>query len=205
MSAPGQVETRTQFSALPSRGAKRNIEGQGQQWVEGGRGMGRIDVVVPDELELRLRIKAVRSHGGRRGSLSDAIQAAIEDYVKVDESAAIVQNLTKTLRDRSASLDVVRGAMKALAEMEEPGLLALTQVVVDPNCPHRETVAEFLPVALRSSRTTTPEPLGPPAEPAGTEAFSVTAPNGSNAPEDEPSNASARRLPAQPGGRGHST
>ena len=132
--------------------------------------MGRIDVVVRDELELRLRMKAVRSHGGRRGSLSDAVQAAIEDYVKVDESAAIIQNLTKTVRDRSASLDVVRGAMKALAEMEEPGLLALTEVVVDPNCPHRETVAEFLPIALELARSSAAETLEPIAHPAMTQA-----------------------------------
>ena len=119
--------------------------------------MGRIDVVVPDELELKLRIKAVQSHGGRRGSLSDAIEAAIESYVQVDENAAIIQNLTKTLRDKTASLDVVRGAMKALAEVEEGGLLALTEIVKDPTCPHRETVAEFLPIALHMPRVVSVE------------------------------------------------
>ena len=119
--------------------------------------MGRSDVVVPDELELKLRIKAVQSHGGRRGSLSDAIQAAIEAYVQDDESAAIIQNLTKTLRDKTASLDVVRGAMKALAEIEEGGLLALTEIVKDPACPHRDTVAEFLPIALHMPRVVSVE------------------------------------------------
>ena len=132
--------------------------------------------MVPDELELRLRMKAVRSHGGRRGSLSDAIQAAIEEYVQVDESAAIVQNLTKTIRDKSASLDVVRGAMRALAEMEEPGFLALTEVVVDPSCPHRETVAEFLPLALKLARSSVPVPMEPTPKPEAIHAVSGNPP-----------------------------
>ena len=117
--------------------------------------MGRIDVVVPDGLEVKLRVKAVASHGGRRGSLSEAVQTAIEAYVRMDEHASILESLTKTLRDPSARPEVVREAIGGLAEMGEDGLLALTaltDVARDPTCPHREIVDELLPAALRFSR-----------------------------------------------------
>ena len=117
--------------------------------------MGRIDVIVPDALEFKLRLKAVHSHGGRRGSLTDAVQAAIEAYVRADERAPILQNLTKTLRDPTASPEVLQGTIRTLAAMGEEGLLALTaltDVAMDPTCPHRETVAGLLPAALRVPR-----------------------------------------------------
>lgn len=43
--------------------------------------MGRIDVDISDELEKKLRMKAVERFGGKRGSLKEALTAAIEKWV----------------------------------------------------------------------------------------------------------------------------
>ncbi len=43
--------------------------------------MGRIDSVIPDDLERRLRIRALELYGGKKGSLTEALIAAIEAWV----------------------------------------------------------------------------------------------------------------------------
>lgn len=43
--------------------------------------MGRIDAVIPDELEKKLRMKAVEDYGGKKGSLTEALEDAIEAWV----------------------------------------------------------------------------------------------------------------------------
>jgi hypothetical protein len=47
--------------------------------------MGRIDAVIPDELEKKLRMKAVERFGGKKGSLTEALEAAIEKWVNEQE------------------------------------------------------------------------------------------------------------------------
>jgi hypothetical protein len=47
--------------------------------------MGRIDAIIPDDLEKKLRLKAVEAFGGKKGSLTDALQRAIERYVEEEE------------------------------------------------------------------------------------------------------------------------
>jgi len=46
--------------------------------------MGRIDAVIPDELEKKLRMKAVQDFGGKKGSLTEALEHAIGLWVDVD-------------------------------------------------------------------------------------------------------------------------
>lgn len=52
--------------------------------------MGRIDAVIPDELEKKLRIKAVQDFGGKKGSLTVALERAIILWVDTDSSKATV-------------------------------------------------------------------------------------------------------------------
>ena len=47
--------------------------------------MGRIDAVIPDELEKKLRMKAVEEFGGKKGSLTEALEKAIETWLEEDE------------------------------------------------------------------------------------------------------------------------
>ncbi len=48
--------------------------------------MGRIDAVIPDDLEKKLRMKAVEKFGGKKGSLTAALEDAIETWVKKQET-----------------------------------------------------------------------------------------------------------------------
>lgn len=47
--------------------------------------MGRIDAVIGDDLEKRVRMKAVERFGGKKGSLTEAIEEALEQWT--EESA----------------------------------------------------------------------------------------------------------------------
>jgi hypothetical protein len=43
--------------------------------------MGRISVVLSDELEKKLRFKTIERFGGKKGDLSRAVEEAIEIWV----------------------------------------------------------------------------------------------------------------------------
>lgn len=43
--------------------------------------MGRIDVILPDELENKLRMEVGRRMGAKRGALTNAIIEALEDWL----------------------------------------------------------------------------------------------------------------------------
>ncbi len=55
--------------------------------------MGRIDSVIPDDLERRLRIRALELYGGKKGSLTEALIAAIEAWV--DETPSVKERKEK--------------------------------------------------------------------------------------------------------------
>ena len=40
--------------------------------------MGRIDAVIPDDLEKKLRLRAIERFGGKKGSLTDALEELLE-------------------------------------------------------------------------------------------------------------------------------
>ena len=62
-----------------------NQEGNGGERIH----MGRIDVILPDELEHKLRMEAGRRLGAKRGAFTEAITDAIalwlQDEVKATE------------------------------------------------------------------------------------------------------------------------
>lgn len=45
--------------------------------------MGRLDIVIPDELEKNLRIEIIKRLGGKKGDMSKAISEAIEQWIKL--------------------------------------------------------------------------------------------------------------------------
>lgn len=47
--------------------------------------MGRIDVILPDELENKLRMEVGRRMGAKRGALTNAIIDAINIWLEEDE------------------------------------------------------------------------------------------------------------------------
>lgn len=46
--------------------------------------MGRIDVILPDDLEEKFRKKVFEKYGMKRGNITLAIQNAIEDWLKAN-------------------------------------------------------------------------------------------------------------------------
>jgi len=48
--------------------------------------LGRIYVVLSDDIERRLRLAIVKRLGGRKGSLSGAIEEAVDDWLAKDWS-----------------------------------------------------------------------------------------------------------------------
>ena len=47
--------------------------------------MGRISAVLSDELEKKLRLKALEKYGGRKGDLSRAVEAAVKTWVATEK------------------------------------------------------------------------------------------------------------------------
>ena len=44
--------------------------------------MGRVTVLLPDELEKKLRFKTIDRFGGRKGDLSKAVEEAVKTWVE---------------------------------------------------------------------------------------------------------------------------
>jgi hypothetical protein len=45
--------------------------------------MGRLDIVIPDELENELRMEIIKRFGGRKGDLSKALTEAIQQWITI--------------------------------------------------------------------------------------------------------------------------
>lgn len=49
--------------------------------------MGRVNLVLSDEVERKLRLAVVNRYGGRKGDLSEAVEQAIRDWLGKRDSA----------------------------------------------------------------------------------------------------------------------
>jgi hypothetical protein len=47
--------------------------------------LGRISAVLSDELEKKLRLKALETFGGRKGDLSRAVEEAVKTWVTTEK------------------------------------------------------------------------------------------------------------------------
>jgi len=45
--------------------------------------MGRISAALSDELEKKLRFKAIERFGGRKGDLSKAVEEAVKTWIQI--------------------------------------------------------------------------------------------------------------------------
>ena len=57
--------------------------------------MGRIDAVIGDELEKRLRIRAVEVYGGKKGSLTEALEDAIQTWLDPEVREIVERHRTR--------------------------------------------------------------------------------------------------------------
>lgn len=46
--------------------------------------MGRIDVILPDDLEQKFRKKVFEKYGMKRGNITKTIQEAIENWIEIN-------------------------------------------------------------------------------------------------------------------------
>jgi hypothetical protein len=44
--------------------------------------MGRIDIILPDELEKRFREEIFKKYGMKKGNITMAVEEAVQDWVK---------------------------------------------------------------------------------------------------------------------------
>lgn len=49
--------------------------------------LGRIDVIIPDDLESDLRVKVAQEYGGQKGALGKAVAEAIHLWLKQKETS----------------------------------------------------------------------------------------------------------------------
>ena len=47
--------------------------------------MGRMDIIVPDDLEKRFRAEVFKRLGMKRGNITQAVQEAIENWIEQGE------------------------------------------------------------------------------------------------------------------------
>lgn len=139
--------------------------------------MGRIEVVLDDDLERQLRLKAVGEFGGRKGALVAAVSTAVKRYVESD----VMESLAKAIKDPTASRRVRENAAAALKNRGDAGLPILANLAADPSLdrPTRELASlaaagrdpVILPARRRTARPRLTDPdyddphvryIGPP-------------------------------------------
>jgi hypothetical protein len=105
--------------------------------------MGRVETKLEDDLEAKLRMKALTKFGGKKGSLALALIEAIEQYVGEDTGAL----LAKTIIDKGAPKRARERAAEALAETGY-GFPILAKIVAnEPDEEAREIASRELVVA----------------------------------------------------------
>jgi len=50
--------------------------------------MGRIDIILPEDLEKRFRDSVYKKYGMKRGNLTEAVHEAIETWIKTSKVKA---------------------------------------------------------------------------------------------------------------------
>lgn len=110
--------------------------------------MGRIDAVLPDDLENRFRMEVAVRYGAKKGNLLRAISEAIEVWTTTDKAKSDARKLARTVRDPKESNGIKQHAVDLLASMGVAGRDVLTDVGTDKSVP--ETIREQALKALKA-------------------------------------------------------
>jgi hypothetical protein len=103
-------------------------------WLSGDT-MGRIDAVIPDPLEKRLRVAVAQRFGGKKGDLTRGLIEAIELWTKSDEATKVGKRLSKTVRDPKTPSGVKENAVVALGKLGPGGVELLADIGGDHAVP----------------------------------------------------------------------
>ena len=90
--------------------------------------MGRIDAVIPDDLETQFRMEIVKRFGGKKGDLQSAVVEAITLWIEGD----IIKELEKTATSEGKH-STQRLAIRSLIKMGEIALPALSRISNNTN------------------------------------------------------------------------
>lgn len=97
--------------------------------------MGRIDAVLPDDLERRFRMEVALRYGVKKGNMLRAISEAIELWTTTDKSRADARKLGKAVRNPKESSGIKQHAVDVLAAMGAAGRDVLTEISTDSRVP----------------------------------------------------------------------
>jgi hypothetical protein len=96
--------------------------------------MGRIDAIIPDELESKLRIEIVKRFGGKKGDLQKAIEEALEMWINRDtigklKAQATNSSLLSSEREEATKILANMGycSIDALLEIGNDSRLLLSE------------------------------------------------------------------------------
>lgn len=97
--------------------------------------MGRIDAIIPEELENKVRMEVVKRFGGKKGDLQKAVMEALEMWVNSDVTQKLKQKAMKRGTTVTERIDIVdtlktmgRWALSALGDLLEIEGLTITEV-----------------------------------------------------------------------------
>jgi hypothetical protein len=90
--------------------------------------MGRIDAVIPDGLEQRLRIEVAKRLGGKKGDLLRAVTEAIELWVQHPVAEKLAESVKGDYKKNTA---LQRKGLDALGKMGYAALPSLGDIAAD--------------------------------------------------------------------------
>lgn len=87
--------------------------------------MGRIDAIIPENLESKVRIEVVKRFGGKKGDLQKAVVEALEMWVNSDvikelEETATSKNCAGLTRDKAI------GTLRKMGRIAMPSLARIS-------------------------------------------------------------------------------
>ena len=109
--------------------------------------MGRIDVVIPDDLEAQFRIEVIKRFGGKKGDLQRAIKEAIELWIKSD----IIDKIKQKALSGFVTTQELKNIVDALVAQGKASLPALADILRKRTLTTAET--QYITRAIRQLST----------------------------------------------------
>lgn len=97
--------------------------------------MGRIDAVLPQDLDDRFRLAVANRFGNKKGNMAKAISEAIDLWIATDESRGMAKKFAKGVRSAKDSMGVRQHSLEALAAMGIAGRELLADIGTDSTIP----------------------------------------------------------------------
>ena len=114
--------------------------------------MGRIEAVIPEDLDKKLRMAVVQRFGGKKGDLLKALTEAIEFWVTSDEARKHAKMLAASVRSSNDPMGVKQEAVLALIRAGSVGQEHLVRIALDKTVPETIRTQALKAVELSGRR-----------------------------------------------------